>query len=111
MPLIATVLWFSFFAQVTGRILGPFWEKPETLDVPDIEAFPELDSPARCPKFKYKYTVKVPRSGVTAEAMLLLRVYTIDVDTGELVVIGNTVVQLFRQEGEEEVTWKTYSFG
>ena len=89
--------------QVTGRILGPFWKKPATMDIPDIEAFPLLDSSARCPKFKFRYTVDVPTGGITGEAMLLLRIYTLDVNTGELIVIGNCIFRLFTEDENDEV--------
>ena len=83
------------FLQVTGRILGSNWQKPENFDAPDVEAFPELDSPARCPQFKYKYPVEVPSNGLPVTTVLLLRVYTLDVNTGQLVVIGNCVVGFY----------------
>lgn len=81
--------------KVTGRILGLDWQKPKRFDLPDIEAFPELDSPSRCPQFKFKYTVRVPSEGLPAGSVLLLRVYTLDVDTGEQVVIGNCAVDIY----------------
>ena len=95
-------------SQVTGRILGPFWKKPETLDIPDIEAFPLLDSSARCPKFDYKYTVNAPAGGVTEEAMMLLRIYTLDVNSGELIVIGNSIIRVFTEKGDNEVYTALY---
>ena len=94
---------FCLEHQVTGRILGPFWKKPATLDIPDIEAFPVLDSSARCPKFNFRYTVNVPAEGITGEAVLLLRIYTLDVNTGELIVVGNSIIRLFTENENEEV--------
>lgn len=88
--------------KVTGRMLGPFWKKPATLHIPDIEAFPELDSSARCPKFNFRYTVNVPAEGITGEAVLLLRIYTLDVNTGELIVVGNSIIRLFTENENEE---------
>lgn len=88
--------------KVTGRILDPFWKKPATLDIPDIEAFPLLESSARCPKFRFRYNVKVPAAGVTGDVMLLLRIYTLDVNTGDLIVIGNSIVKIFSQDDSEE---------
>lgn len=87
--------------QVTGRILDPFWKKPATLDIPDIEAYPLLDSSARCPKFHSRFYVGLPATGITGEAMLLLRIYTLDVNTGELIVVGNSIVRLFNENGNE----------
>lgn len=89
--------------QVTGRILDPFWKKPATLDIPDIEAFPLLNSSARCPKFHSQFYVDLPATGITGEAMLLLRIYTLDVNTGELIVVGNSIVRLFNENGNNEV--------
>ena len=94
-----------FVSQVTGRVLGPFWEKPEVVvDAADVEAFPLLDSSARSPHFRYKYVVNASGSrGLPADTVLLLRVYTVDVDTGELVVIGNVALQAFvERDGEVE---------
>ncbi|XP_015769135.1 PREDICTED: uncharacterized protein LOC107347559 isoform X2 [Acropora digitifera] len=87
--------------KVTGRILDPFWKKPPTLDIPDIEAYPLLDSSARCPKFHSRFYVGLPATGITGEAMLLLRIYTLDVNTGELIVVGNSIVRLFNENGNE----------
>ncbi|XP_073258638.1 uncharacterized protein [Porites lutea] len=95
--------------KVTGRILGPFWKKPSTLDVPDIEAFPLLESWARCPKFQFRYSVNVPAEGITGEAVLLLRIYTLDVNTGELLVVGNSVIRLFKENENDE--WRLNAGG
>lgn len=73
------------------------------MDIPDIEAFPLLDSSARCPKFEFKYVVNVPAGGITGEAMLLLRIYTLDVNSGELVVIGNSIIRVFNENENDEV--------
>ena len=93
----------NLVSQVTGRILDPFWEKPKTLNIPDIEAFPLLDSSARSPKFQYRYTVKTPHGGITGEAMLLLRIYTLDVNSGELIVFGNSIIRVFIGKENDEV--------
>ena len=97
------MFYFNLISQLTGRILDPFWEKPKTLDIPDIEAFPLLDSSARSPKFQYRYTVKTPHGGITGEAMLLLRIYTLDVNSGELIVFGNSVIRVFIEKENDEV--------
>ena len=73
------------------------------MDVPDIEAFPLLESWARCPKFQFRYSVNVPAEGITGEAVLLLRIYTLDVNTGELLVVGNSVIRLFKENENDEV--------
>ncbi|XP_032236502.2 uncharacterized protein LOC116617677 [Nematostella vectensis] len=83
--------------KVTGRILDPFWRKPTSLDVPDIEAYAILDSPARCPTFHFRYRVGSPTVGVPADIALFLRVYTVNVTSAELLVIGNCAVKLYRE--------------
>lgn len=73
------------------------------MDIPDIEALPLLDSSARSPKFQYRYTVNTPRQGITGEAMLLLRIYTLDVNSGELIVFGNSIIRVFTKKENDEV--------
>lgn len=97
------LLYSNLVSQVTGRILDPFWEKPRTLKIPDIEAFPLLDSSARSPKFQYRYTVQTTNGGITGEAMLLLRIYTLDVNSGELIVFGNSIIRVFIGKENDEV--------
>lgn len=60
-----------------------------------------LDSSARCPKFQYKYTVNAPASGIPEEVMLLLRIYTLDVNSGDLIVIGNSIIRIFTEKDNE----------
>lgn len=97
------LVYSNVISQVTGRILDPFWEKPKTLNIPDIEAFPLLDSSARSPKFQYRYTVNTPHGGITGEAMLLLRIYTLDFNSGELIVFGNSILRVFTEKENNEV--------
>ena len=47
--------------------------------------------------------MNVPSGGITGEAMLLLRIYTLDVNTGELIVIGNGIIRLFNEDDNDEV--------
>ncbi|XP_059511394.1 uncharacterized protein LOC125464605 isoform X3 [Stegostoma tigrinum] len=73
-------------------------------DLPDILAFPVLNSPARCPEFHYCMTINVKgKETLDSNVLVLLQVYTIDFDTGDLVIIGNTVVSLFNENGELNV--------
>ena len=60
-----------------------------------------LDSLARCPKFHYKYTVSAPASGIPEEVMLLLRIYTLDINSGDLIVIGNSIIRIFTEKDNE----------
>lgn len=70
--------------KVTGRLMHSGRD-----DIPDILAFPVLTSQARCSEFRYCMTVNVKgKETLDLKAVVLLRVYTIDSDTGKLVVIG-----------------------
>uniref|UniRef100_UPI00398E776E uncharacterized protein isoform X2 n=1 Tax=Pristiophorus japonicus TaxID=55135 RepID=UPI00398E776E len=85
--------------KVTGRIMRSGRD-----DLPDILAFPVLSSPARSPEFRYCMTVNVKgQETLDHNVLILLRVYTVDSDTGDLVVIGNTMVSLFSERGELNV--------
>ncbi|XP_072326028.1 uncharacterized protein [Scyliorhinus torazame] len=85
--------------KVTGRILRSGRD-----DLPDILAFPALNSPARSPEFHYRMTVNVKgKETLDRNVLVLLRVYTIDCDTGDLVVIGSTMVSLFNESGALKV--------
>ncbi|XP_067866099.1 uncharacterized protein [Heterodontus francisci] len=85
--------------KVTGRIMRSGQD-----DLPDILAFPAFSSPARCPEFRYCMTINVKgRETLDPNVLILLRVYTIDSDTGDLVVIGNTMLSLFNERGELNV--------
>ena len=61
----------------------------------DLLALPDLSSSARSPRFKYQYTVNPRRARLDPDLILLLRVYTVDVDTKELVVIGSCFFEAF----------------
>ncbi|XP_069767822.1 uncharacterized protein [Narcine bancroftii] len=85
--------------KVTGRLMHSGWD-----DIPEILAFPLLSSQARCPEFRYCMTVNVKGKEILdLSALVLLRVHTIDSDTGKLVVIGNTMISLFNKKGELNV--------
>ena len=47
--------------------------------------------------------MKTPHGGITGEAMLLLRIYTLDVNSGELIVFGNSVIRVFIEKENDEV--------
>ena len=51
-----------------------------------------------------------PSSGITGEAMLLLRIYTLDVNSGELIVFGNSVVRVFIEKENDEVHTLNFEF-
>ncbi|XP_041096804.1 uncharacterized protein LOC121308457 [Polyodon spathula] len=82
--------------KVTGRIMRSGLE-----DLPDILALPELKTSARNPEFRYRMTVKADnQKPLDPHMMLLLRVYTIDADSGELCVIGNCIARVFNDHGQ-----------
>lgn len=87
---------------MTGRILNHLWKKPSALDISDVEAYAILDSAARCPQFHYRYPVH-PKEGLSHDSVLLLRVYTLDVDSGEMVVIGNCALDLYKEDKPDKV--------
>uniref|UniRef100_W5M7Y6 Uncharacterized protein n=1 Tax=Lepisosteus oculatus TaxID=7918 RepID=W5M7Y6_LEPOC len=77
--------------KVTGRILQSGQE-----DLPDISALPDLSSPARSPEFNFRMTVNPSnKKPFDRHMLLLLRVYTVSSDTGELCVIGNCIIRVF----------------
>ncbi|XP_072099740.1 uncharacterized protein [Mobula birostris] len=81
--------------KVTGRLIHSGRD-----DIPDVLAFPVITSRARCPEFRYRMTVNVKgKATLDPNALVLLRVNTVDSDTGKLSVIGNTVVSLFNKHG------------
>ncbi|MGH0159947.1 UNVERIFIED_CONTAM: hypothetical protein FKN15_046226 [Acipenser sinensis] len=83
-------------SPVTGRIMRSGLE-----DLPDILALPELKTSARNPEFRYRMTVKADnQKPLDPHMMLLLRVYTIDADSGELCVIGNCIARVFNDHGQ-----------
>ncbi|XP_043574048.1 uncharacterized protein LOC122563897 isoform X1 [Chiloscyllium plagiosum] len=85
--------------KVIGRILHSGHS-----DLPDISAFPVLNSPARCPEFHYCMTINVKgKETLDPNVFVLLRVYTINFDTGDLVIIGDAMVSLFNENGELNV--------
>ncbi|XP_059829625.1 uncharacterized protein LOC132396137 isoform X4 [Hypanus sabinus] len=85
--------------KVTGQLMHSSRD-----DIPDILAFPVITSQARCPEFLYRMTVNVKgKETLDPNALVLLRVYTVDSDTGRLFVIGNTVISLFNEHGDLNV--------
>ncbi|XP_069040492.1 uncharacterized protein [Lepisosteus oculatus] len=85
--------------KVTGRILQSGQE-----DLPDISALPDLSSPARSPEFNFRMTVNPSnKKPFDRHMLLLLRVYTVSSDTGELCVIGNCIIRVFNDQEQLNV--------
>ncbi|XP_013392664.1 uncharacterized protein LOC106160570 [Lingula anatina] len=82
--------------KVTGRVL----KTGNVTNIPDILAFPALTSPARCPKFKFGLHVNENGDEIDPGVVALLRVYTVDTVTGELVVIGSCLVGIFDDQSQ-----------
>ncbi|KAK7088191.1 uncharacterized protein [Littorina saxatilis] len=77
--------------KVTGRVL----KAGELATLEDILAVPILASSARSPQFDFRMTINAARQKANPEMLLLLRVYTVDIITEEIVVIGSCLVKIF----------------
>ncbi|KAK6190965.1 hypothetical protein SNE40_002721 [Patella caerulea] len=82
--------------KVTGRILQT--GNIEKLD--DIMTIPILDSSPRSPEFDYRIVVNKNNEEADKTMVALLRVYTVDIVTEEICVIGNCIVPIFNQNGK-----------
>ncbi|XP_078681959.1 uncharacterized protein LOC144916622 isoform X2 [Branchiostoma floridae x Branchiostoma belcheri] len=82
--------------KVTGRVM-----KSNLDNLPDISAFAELDSSARSPQLAYRLPLNTDpdnRKPMSHDALVLLRVYTVDKDSKTLLVIGSCLFPLFVEE-------------
>jgi hypothetical protein len=77
--------------QVTGRVL----KAGDVAGLEDILAVPSLTSPARSPTFTFNMAVNSAKQKASAEMLLLLRVYTVDVVTQDVAVIGSCLFKVF----------------
>lgn len=77
--------------KVTGRLL----KAGDLTDLQDILALPLLSKPARCPEFDFCMMVNTGRQRANPDMVLLLRVYSVDPVTEELVVIGSCLMKVF----------------
>ncbi|XP_067125121.1 uncharacterized protein [Centruroides vittatus] len=84
----------SSIIKVTGKFINLYLgEKyPKT---PEILAFPEINSPARNPEFDYKLTINREKQVMNPDALVLLRVYTIERHTEQIVIIGSCLIDVF----------------
>ncbi|KAK7475022.1 hypothetical protein BaRGS_00033703 [Batillaria attramentaria] len=77
--------------KVTGRLL----KAGDLSNLQDILALPLLGKSARCPEFDFRMTVNADRQRANPEMILLLRVYTVDIVTEQVVVIGSCLLKMF----------------
>ncbi|XP_064619949.1 uncharacterized protein LOC135483216 isoform X2 [Lineus longissimus] len=82
--------------KVTGRVL----RTGEIAKTPDILTFPEIPNDPRSPKFKYKLTINEMKKNMDPNAVILLRVYTVQNNDQDLVVIGSCLIGLCNNEGK-----------
>ncbi|XP_074641943.1 uncharacterized protein LOC141899489 [Tubulanus polymorphus] len=85
--------------KVTGRLL----RTGEVENIPDLAAYPEIQSSPRNPIFHYCFTVNQLKKKMDPNALLLLRLYTVQSDTSELVVIGSCLLSLYDSESKLRV--------
>ncbi|XP_064612744.1 LOW QUALITY PROTEIN: uncharacterized protein LOC135476597 [Liolophura sinensis] len=80
--------------KVTGRVLNT----GDITSPPDIKALPELSESARCPVFGYKLTVNGNNEEASGDMLILLRLYTVDVVTDMLMVVGSCILPVFEPD-------------
>ena len=88
---------------MTGRLV----RTGQLGQLPDILALPELGTPARSPRFKYQFSINEEKVRAQDNMMALLRVYTVDIDTKDLVVIGSCLIEIF---DKTKVSWLLHTF-
>ncbi|XP_042880993.1 uncharacterized protein LOC122258822 [Penaeus japonicus] len=79
--------------KVTGRFINMYLSKDEK--VPDILAYPLLDSSTRSPSFRYKVQLNKDRVFLNPEMVIILRVYGYENHTKKVVVVGSCLVGVF----------------
>ncbi|XP_076345448.1 uncharacterized protein LOC143244510 isoform X2 [Tachypleus tridentatus] len=80
--------------KINGRILNLYLQDGTNQNL-DIVAYPELDSPAKCPKFKFRMCLNREGLLVNPDALAMLRVYTLEKHTQEVVVLGSCLIGIF----------------
>ncbi|KAL8583033.1 hypothetical protein ACOMHN_051197 [Nucella lapillus] len=84
--------------KVTGRVL----KGGEVTGLQDVLALPLLTSPARSPEFHFRLTINSGRQKANPEMLLLLRVYTVDIVTEQVAVIGSCLARIFDTTKKKE---------
>ncbi|RUS81425.1 hypothetical protein EGW08_010809 [Elysia chlorotica] len=85
--------------KVTGRIL----RAGDLTNLQDILALPNLTGSSRSPSFSFRMEINKEGSVADPDLLLFLRLYTYDVQSGEVVVIGSCLMPVFspgRKKGE-----------
>lgn len=77
--------------KVTGRVL----RTGSIGNVEDILALPDLNSSARCPKFNSRITLNIDKKEPDPGMLVFLRVYTVDVVTDKISIVGSCLVPFF----------------
>ncbi|CAH1801454.1 unnamed protein product [Owenia fusiformis] len=85
------------------KVTGRFLRTGEVSGIPDISAYPQLKSLVRSPRFNYRMGVNEDDKQMEAGTLLVLRVYTLDREDGDLVVIGTCLVEVFTKKGDLRV--------
>ncbi|XP_030077987.1 uncharacterized protein LOC115482380 [Microcaecilia unicolor] len=85
--------------KVTGQLINSGLD-----NLPDIIAFPVLNSSFRNPKFQYCMAINLDNpKAMNSNTFLLLQVSTVDYDSAEVVVLGNCMIRVFDEEGKLNV--------
>ncbi|XP_067422127.1 uncharacterized protein [Emydura macquarii macquarii] len=85
--------------KVTGQI-----KNSGLNSLPDIMAFPLLNSSSRNPEFQYRIVLNGDDPKVMdINTHVLFQVHTVDADSGDLVIIGNSVIRVFNDDGKLNV--------
>ncbi|XP_071849933.1 uncharacterized protein [Apostichopus japonicus] len=97
---IVTLPDHATITKVTGRVLTP------TLTMPDLLAPPDLDCDAKCPTYTYRYTSQQ----LQKTNLIILRVYTVNALTREVVVVGSCAWNLYRDINTTQPKLKVGAF-
>ncbi|XP_025065844.1 uncharacterized protein LOC102382846 [Alligator sinensis] len=85
--------------KVTGQIRNSGLTK-----LPNITAFPLLNSPSRNPKFQYRMILNGDETKVMdVNACVFFQVHTVDIDSGDLLIIGSSMIRVFNNDGNLNV--------
>ena len=83
-----------FPSQITGRLFNLGAE----VKVDDILAFPVLDCAARHPRYAFRVAVNEQSVALSRNAVLLLRLYTVDAHSSQLVIVGNCLCEIVSEK-------------
>ena len=71
--------------------------------VPDLLVYPDVQASARSPQLTYRLTINPEQLTADPNMLAFLRVYTVDRDTGELVVVGSCLAPCFDEQVRDDV--------